>query len=418
MATVTIRTGKWCGDKDLPLRFPDNWQPTVYESQDPRSLSDPELESALDEPIGSRQIEQLATGKQTAAIIVDDLSRPTPAHEVIPHVLKRLKAGGIRDDSIRFVVGGGAHRPLTQDEIAKKVGKTVAATYEVHNHNVFSGNLQGMGNLEDGTPVYINDVVARSELKIGIGGITLHPGAGFGGGGKIVAPGIAGYTTIAYNHGLFKGRARGSIEREGTEKDIRENAEDIARHVGLDLMVNVVFNGKSEIAGLYAGKVVEAHRQGATFAKQVYDTVIPSKDVEETDIVVINAYPQDYDPVQMGKSLWPSKVFDKALKVIIDPASDGIFYHGMSHRMDYGRFLRTKAREPQQVSIPAIPKIASKDTFVLLSSSFPKALFYSRYTDGALFETWNDVVDQLGKLFDRANVAVIPYAPIQLPSVV
>jgi len=417
MASVTIRSGMWCGDNDFTLSFPDNWVLSVYESKDAKPLNESEIEMALSEPIGSEQIDQLAYGKHTAVIIVDDLSRPTPAYQVIPHILKRLKSGGIKDNSIRFVVGGGAHRPLTQEEIGKKIGHDVAAKYEVYNHDVFSGHLKGMGNLEDGTPVYINDVVAHSEVKIGIGGITLHGGGGFGGGGKIVVPGIAGYTTIAYNHGLYRGRGRGNVERQGEEKDMRDNAEDVARHIGLDFMVNIVFNGKRQIAGLYAGDVVEAHRQGAAFAKKIYDTVIPGEKIEQTDIVVINTYPQDYDPVQMGKSLWPSGVFKNALKVVIDPASDGIQYHGLSDRMDYGRFLRMKANEPQPANIPEKVEIKSKETFVLLSSHFPKGVFYSRYTNGALFENWEDIVDQLKKLYDKANVAVIPYSPIQLPNI-
>jgi len=414
MVSVNIRTGMWWGDNNFTLSFPDDWNVSVYKSEDAKALSESGIERALSEPIGTEQIEQLAYGKHTAVIIVDDLGRPTPANQVIPHILKKLKVGGIKDDLIRFVVGGGSHRPLTEEEIGKKIGQDVAAKYEAYNHDAYSGHLVGMGNLEDGTPVYINDVVARSELKIGIGGLTLHGGAGFGGGGKIVVPGIAGHTTIAYNHGLYKGRGRGNVHRQGEEKDMRDNAEDVARHIGLDFMVNIVLTGERQIAGLYAGDVVESHRQAATYAKKIYDTIIPNDEIETTDIVVINAYPQDSDPIQMGKSLWPSGVFKNALKIVIDPASDGILYHGMNARMDYKRFLRIKSNEPQPTNIPEKVEIKSKETFVLLSSNFPKGEFYSRYPNGALFENWEDIADQLKKLYDKANVAVIPYSPIQL----
>lgn len=289
MASVNIRTGMWCGDNNFTLSFPDDWNVSVYESEDARALDESGIERALAEPIGVEPIDRLAYGKQTAVIIVDDLSRATPAHQVIPHLLKKLKGGGIKDDSIRFVVGGGSHRPVTEEEMGKKIGSDIAAKYAVYNHDVYSGNLVGMGNLADGTPVYINDVVARSELKIGIGGIIPHGGGGFGGGGKLVVPGIAGYTTIAYNHGLYRGRGRGNVHRQGEEKDMRDNAEVVARHIGLDFMVNIVLTSDRQIAGLYAGEVVESHRQGATYAKKIYDTVIPSGAIETTDIVVINA---------------------------------------------------------------------------------------------------------------------------------
>ncbi|HIE30315.1 TPA: DUF2088 domain-containing protein, partial [Candidatus Poribacteria bacterium] len=362
MTLVDIRTGMWCGDNVLTLSFPDNWNVSIYKSMDAEALDETGIERALSEPIGVKQIEGLARGKQSAVIIVDDLSRPTPAHQVIPHILPKLKAAGIKDESIRFVIGGGSHRPITKEEMEKKVGSDVVANYEVHNHDVYSGNLVGMGNLEDGTPIYINDVVANSELKIGVAGMVPHGGGGIGGGGKLVVPGIAGYTTIAYNHGLYKGRGRGNVERQGDEKDMRDNAEEVARHIGLDFMVNIVFTSKREIGGLFAGDVVESHRHGGRFAQKVYNTVIPKDEIEKTDIVVINCYPQDYDPVQMGKSMWPSGVFKDALKVVINPASDGILYHGMGNRMDYKRFLRLKANEPEPMNIPEKAEIKSKDT--------------------------------------------------------
>jgi len=418
MAVVNILTGMWCGDNELTLNFPDNWNISVYQSKDTEALDESAIERALSEPIGSKQLEELARGKKNAVIIVDDLSRPTPAHDVIPNILRRIKDAGIKDESIRFVIGGGSHRPLTEEEMAKKVGPDVAAKYEVHNHDVYSGNLIGMGNLEDGTPVYINDVVAHSELKVGIAGMVPHGGGGIGGGGKLIVPGIASYTTIAYNHGLYKGRGRGNFEPQSDEKDMRDNAEEVARHIGLDFMVNIVHTSKRKIGGLFAGDVVESYREGGRFAQKVYKTIIPQDEIDKTDIVIINCYIQDYDPVQLGKSMWPSGVFKDALKVVINPASDGILYHGMGNRMDYKRYLRMQANEPEPTNIPEKVEIKSKDTFVLLSSNFPKGEFYKRYADGALFDNWGEIIDQLKKLYDQANVVVMPNPSIQLPEIV
>ena len=415
---VNIDTGAWCGDKELVLSFPDNWDVSVYESRDSKALNESEIEKAFAEPIGAERIELLARGKKSAVIIVDDLSRPTPADLVIPHIINELKEGGIREESIRFVIGGGAHRPLTKEEMAKKVGQAIASKHEIYNHNVFSKTLEKLGDLEDGTPVHINEIVAHSDLRIAIGGVIPHVSAGFGGGGKIVVPGIAGYDTIAHNHGKYKGRPRGSVERQGQEKDMRDNADDVARYVSLDFMVNIALTKKREIAGLFVGDVLESHRQGVAFAKEIYDTAITKEEIEATDIVVINAYPQDYDPVQVVKSMWPVNVFKNAQKVMINPASDGIKYHGMSDKVDYDTFLKMEAEKEEPTDIPKKGEIKSKEGFVLLSSNFPKDEFYKRYPDGALFENWEDLIGQLETLHDEAKVAVIPYSPIQLPHIV
>ena len=414
-----ITTGAWYGDKELTLSFPDNWNVSVYESKGARALDESEIEKAFAEPIGSNRIEQLARGKKNAVIIVDDLSRPTPAHLVIPHIINELEEGGIKEESIKFVIGGGAHRPLTKEEMAKKVGQAIASKYEIYNHNVFSKSLEYLGDLEDGTPVHINEIVAHSDLKIAIGGMIPHDSAGFGGGGKIIVPGVASYDTIVHNHqGEYKGRGRGNAGRQGKEKDMRDNAEDVARYIGLDFMVNMVLTKKREIAGLFIGDVIESHSQGREVAKEVYDTVITKDEVEATDIVVINAYPQDSDPVQVIKSIWPSGVFKNAQKVMINPASDGIKYHGLSNKVDYDTFLRMKADEPKPTNIPKKVEIKSKEDFVLLSSDFPKGEFYKQYPNGALFENWGNLIAQLEQLHSEAKVTVIPYSPIQLPHII
>lgn len=417
MALVNLRTGMWFGDNDLPLNFPDNWNVSVYPSKDAKAMDEQEIEQVFLNPIGTKRIKEIASGKQSAAIIVSDLSRPTPAYQIIPYILRELKEGGIEDEGIRFVIGGGSHRPLTREEMSKIIGETVTAKYEVYNHDVYSETLSFLGNLEAGTPVYIHEVVHQSDVKITIGGIIPHGGAGFGGGAKMIVPGIAGHATIAHNHGQFKGRGKGNVERQGEEKDMRDNAVDVARHIGLDIVADIVLTSNRQIAGLYVGDVVEAHRQGARFAKEIYETIIPKKEIEATDIIVINCYPQDYDPVQLGKSMWPSGFFSEAQKVVINPASDGILYHGMGNGVDYQTFLEKKAEEQEKTPIPEKAEIQSKDDFVLLSSNFPKDEFYKRYPTGALFYRWDDLMEQLKTLYDAANVAVIPYSPIQLPNV-
>ncbi len=413
---VNVNTGAWYGDKEIALTFPDNWDVSVRESKAVEALDEAEIAAAFAEPIGTERIKQIARGKRSAVIIVDDLSRPTPAYLVIPNIIEELREAGISEGSIRFVIGGGSHRPLTKEEIAKKVGQDIASEYEISNHNTFSKTLEDLGHLEDGTPVHINEIVVHSDVRIAVGGIIPHSSVGFGGGAKMILPGVAGYDTIAHNHqGKYKGRGRGNLERQGEEKDIRDNAEDVARHLGLDFMVNMVLTRKRGIAGLFIGDMIESYRQGAVFARKVYDTPIPGEEVEAADIVIINAYPQDSDPVQMGKSMWPSGVFKNAQKVMVNPASDGIGYHGLGDKMDYKTYLDRKADE--EVNVIEDSGIRSKDDFVLLTSNFPKSKFHKSYPNGAMFENWEELISQLESLHSKPKVVVIPYSPIQLPQI-
>ena len=312
------------------------------------------------------------------------------------------------------MIGGGSHRPLTETEIVKKLGQGVAAKYQVLDHNAYSGTLTGLGNLEDGTPVYIHPAVAQAEIKIALGGILPHPTAGMSGGAKLILPGVSGIATIAYSHQLLPGRPRGTPEMQGQTEDIRSHAERVARLVGLDVIVNTVINSRREVAGLFVGDLLEAHQAGCRFAETVYGTPIPARLVEDAGIVVINAYPLDYDPIQIGKSRWALAVFKNAYKVVISPATDGIFYHGLGHRMDYARHLMLK----QQASAAEIPQqaaIRDTDQMIVLSEHFCPGDFYKSHKDGALFTSWEPLLAELQRVCPTAKVVVLPCAPMQMP---
>jgi hypothetical protein len=237
-----------------------------------------------------------------------------------------------------------------------------------------------------------------------------------GGGAKIIVPGVVGIATIAYNHGLFRSRGRGNVQRQGDGDDMRDNAERVARFIGLDMIINTVLNDKREIAGLVAGDVLQAHKAGMSRAQHVYGTPIPKRDVADTDIVFINAYPLDYDPVQVGKSTWAAGVFEDAYKVMVNAASDGILYHGLSNRMDYARHLKLRA-EAEEPCIPSEPAI-SKEHMVMFSEGFKPEDYYRRNPDGALFSTWDALMARLTQVCPAGRAAVIPCSSIQLPEIV
>ena len=270
---------------------------------------------------------------------------PTPAATVIPSLLRELHQAGIPKSEIRFVVGGGSHRPLTDEEISKKVGADIAAAYEVTNHDFMSGDLRALGSLDSGLPIYTNRVVADADFKICLGGIYPHSSVGFGGGAKLIVPGVSGFATMFYFHSFHPGRGHAVIERQGDEPDHRDAAEAVARVLGLDVIVNVVINSRREVAGLFVGDFVKAHRAGAHFALETYGTQIPDAVRQRTDVVVLNCYPLDSDPIQTGKSFWARQYFDDAYTIALNPASDGICYHGLFDRIDYARFLKQRAEK-------------------------------------------------------------------------
>lgn len=171
-----------------------------------------------------------------------DLSRPFKAFQILPAVLDELHAGGISDKHIRFVIAKGCHQWMTLDAQQKKLGEDIPGRFLVFNHNVFE-NLVDLGKTSQGTPVLVNKEVMSCDLKVAVHGIIPHRGAGFGGGSKIVLPGISSIETVTYNHtkiseGLGKGRVKGNMRR----RDMDEAAE----MVGIDFAVNQIVNASRD----------------------------------------------------------------------------------------------------------------------------------------------------------------------------
>ena len=411
--TATVYSRAWYGDEELTLNFPTGWEVEVLGPKDAPVLSDTQIEQAFAEPIGTPRISELAKGKKSAAIVVDDLSRPTPAAKVIPFLLRELASAGVPKSEIRFVVGGGSHRPLTDEEIAKKIGADVAAEHEATSHDFMSGDLKALGNLTNGMPIYLNRVVADADFKICLGGIYPHGSVGFGGGAKLVVPGIAGFATMFYFHTFSPGRGHAVIERKGSEPDHRDFAEEVAGVLGLDVIVNTVLNSRREICGLFVGDFVQAHRKGAYFALDTYGTEIPEASRKETDLVVLNCYPLDSDPIQTGKALWATRYFEKARKMALNPASDGICYHGLFEEIDYARFSQQRAERTQSELPP--PQLGTQDQLHVWSEHFLVDDFYKKHPGALLFRD----LDQLIALFaerlpSQTKVAVLPSAGIQV----
>ncbi|MDE0322384.1 MAG: lactate racemase domain-containing protein [Candidatus Poribacteria bacterium] len=410
---ATVRSGAWYGDKELTLNFPTDWEVEMLDPKDAPTLSDTQIEQAFAEPIGTPRISELAKRKKSATIIVDDLSRPTPASRIIPYILRELTSAGVPKSEIRFVAGVGAHRPLTDEDIVKKVGADIAAAYKVTNHNFMSGDLRAFGNLENGMPVYLNPVVADADFKICLGGIYPHSSVGFSGGAKLIVPGIAGFTTMFYFHTFPPGRGPAVIEGQSDEPDRRDSAELAAGVLGLDVIANVVLNSHREICGLFVGDFIKAHRKGAHFAMDTYGTMIPETTRKETDLVIINCYPLDADAIQLDKALAALSYFENAYTIALYPASDSSCYHGLFDRIDYPRYLRQRAEQTPPEAPPQ--QIGRRGQLHVWSEHFFADDFYKEYPASLLFRDLEGLIQLfVEKLPEQAKVAVLPVGGIQV----
>jgi nickel-dependent lactate racemase len=199
MKTVDVFAGAWNGDRRLTLTFPATWDVQVIGKSPGPPLDAQAMTQRLQAPIGTPRLAALARGRRNAVIVIDDISRPTPTADVLPLVLDELEAGGMPLSQVRVVIAAGGHEAASTEENLMKVGAGTAnrVAWELHDPD---GDLVYAGQSPSGIPLHINRTVMEAELKIGIGGITPHDGAGFSGGSKILVPGVAGTQTARWLH--------------------------------------------------------------------------------------------------------------------------------------------------------------------------------------------------------------------------
>lgn len=282
------------GKQGIEVQIPDAFNGQVVHGRSARALADgtAALDAALDAPIGSAPLVELARGKRTAAISVCDITRPAPNAVTLPPLLKRLHQGGIPVEGITILIATGLHRTATADEVVKIVGPEIARTYRVESHDAKDvAAHRALGSTRRGTPVFIDERFMAADLHITLGFVEQHLMLGFSGGRKLIAPGQAAEQTIKGIHAPRFMREpmahEGSIEENPLHAELLEIAR-MARH---DFMLDVTLTRDRAISGVFAGSPVAAHRAAVHFLRTTGMEKLPAL----ADAVVTSAagYPLD-----------------------------------------------------------------------------------------------------------------------------
>lgn len=405
-SSFTMPWGAWFGDRQREFALPDGYDVDVRPIRGGRPLEPEEQERALGDAIESPSLLELARGRRDAAVAVEDLTRPARLAEILPPVLGTLRRAGIPDRRIRILVGVGGHAPLDRPALSKKLGARIVRSYDVANHHPYE-DLVDLGRSERGIPILVNRRFVEADLKIAVGSVVPHPYAGFGGGAKIVLPGLAGIDTLEANHRPAVTGVRGAFG-EVENNTAREEMESIALQAGLEFIVNVVTDDRRRTVGLFAGNPVAAHRAAVARAREVYATPAPAS---PSDAVILNAYPKDTEMLQVGnvfnilKGAPTMPVRPGGVIVVTAACSLGRGYHSLHG--PGGRLYRTPVERTylgdRQVIVHA-PGLSEADVRISFWEGYP----YAR--------TWRSVLGRLRKLCgESARVVVFPCAPLQLP---
>lgn len=399
-ATATIRWQAWFGDTDLELAFPAGWRVRTCPPAEGDDIGAAGIARAFADPVGTPPLREVAAGRRSAVVVVDDLSRPTPGDRLVPPVLAELEAAGIGADRVTVLVGTANHRTMMRQDLVKKLGQEVLRRCTVVGHFSWDGCVP-VGTTSRGTPVSLNRHFVDAEVRVLVGSIVPHPVTGFSGGAKLVVPAVASIdTATAFHTGVpVPGEGLGTVESTA-----RHDAEEGAALVGVDFIVNSVPTSRRGVAALAAGDLVGAHRRGVQHAVETFATVAPAP----ADVVVLSAYPKDNELLQYTTALTPLSTAPAPLVrpggtvVVATSSSEGAGFHSL-----FGPGMRMGGLAPRPVGDAEL---------VVFSPGVNRGDLEPQDKDGRpLLATWPETVAWLeAKHGPAADVSVFPCAVHQM----
>jgi len=378
-----------------------------------------EIKRALNEPIGSKRLDEIVKPEDKVAIVVDDATRPAPSHLMVPPLLEELNNAGVKDENITIIFACGTHKAVTHEEAVKLLGEAVLNRVKTVSHDCKASNLVYVGETrKHGTKVYLNHVFAEADVKILTGDIGFHYYAGYGGGRKSVLPGVSGEETIKHNHAMLLHPNAKTGVLDGNP--VHEDMVEAARLAKVDFILNVVINSEKEVVKAFAGDVEQAFYEGVKLVDEMYRIPVDRK----ADIVVVSpgGYPADVNLFQAYKGVDNALEIVKRGGVIIlvaeCPEGHGnqVFYDWMVKFKD----LKAVQREIKRNFVLGGHKAyylmkALRKAQIFLVSAMPDYYatnIFKLKTARAVNDALNEAFSIVGK---NAKVWVMPYGNFTLP---
>lgn len=310
---------------------------------------------ALENPIGSPRLKEIAKGKNKVVVIASDHTRPVPSKVIMPLMLEEIRAGNPNAD-ITILISTGCHRGTTMEELGNKFGPEIMANEKIYVHDCDDESmLVNIGTLPSGGQLIINKLAIEADLLVSEGFIEPHFFAGYSGGRKSVLPGVASRKTVMFNHNaqfIDSDMSRtGIVDGNPIHRDMLY----AARAARLDFIVNVVINSDKDVIFAVAGDCDLAHIEGRKFLNSMCKVnAVPS------DIVITTngGYPLDQNIYQAVKCMTAAEatVNPGGVMIIGAKSNDGHggeqFYRTFKEEKDVEKMMTEFLATPSEDTIP------------------------------------------------------------------
>ena len=411
-------------NQPLTFELPDSWKLLVM--SEPRDVPGAKsverlVREGLKNPIGMAPLVEIVSSLQnkSAVIISEDQTRPAPVGEVALPLINELNALGFADENIEVIIGRGTHRAITQDEMRAKLGDEVMGRVKISIHDADDkANLVNVGTTSRGTPCWANRKVVEAGLKVGIGTINPHYFAGYGGGPKIVLPGICGRDTVRHNHVLM--REPGTTQGITHGNPLWEDMLEAARLVGLDVKIDCLLNAQKAIYKVFVGEVEAAQAEAIKELKDVYGAPVPSL----ADVTITSAFPLETDLIQSGKSILLADDITKpgGTVILLSACPDGagpLMYETLSQKPNPAQVVdwiaEGKASTTGGPMASRLRRLLSTKSLLVVTDGLTKQQLADMEMEHA--SSIEDAIAQVARRYPAAEVIALPVGGSTFPFV-
>jgi len=414
------------GRMGLPVELPAERVVGPLTIEDVTPMEDPEkaVAAAIETPIGTPPLREIARGRESACILVCDITRPVPNRTILGPMLKVLHEVGISREGVLILVATGLHRPSTPAEKVEMLGEEIASAYRVEDHHgTRLEEHRQVGTTPRGIPAWIDSRYLGAELKIATGLVEPHLMAGYSGGRKLICPGIAAIETVKRWHSpelLEHPNADYGI-LEGNP--VHEENTRIARMAGCDFIVNVTIDSQRRVTSVVAGDMEQAFLAAVRFI----DGIVRAAVARPVDIVVTSSagYPLDTTFYQSVKGLSGCLPIVKQGGTIIMAASlsegigspelQSIFREIPSLEFFMERILDKDYFVMDQWQVEELAKVRRKARVKIVTDGLSSEVLGRCFVEHAP-SVEQALASSLAEYGPEATIAVIPKGPYVLPT--
>ena len=295
------------GRQGLLVELPEEAIPQIIRKpkypvpEDPHSL----VKQALSQPIHSKKLSQEAMGNKTACILVCDITRPVPNKLFLKPVIDELGAGGIPIDGITILIATGLHRPNLGEELEELIGDPwVTENIRILNHDARDENsIVHLGKTPTHqVPLGLNQHFVKADLKLVTGLVEPHFMAGYSGGRKVIAPGIAHHETIRTFHSARFMESPYAASCNLDKNPLHESQLEIVQMLGGEILaVNTILDEERNLIHVNFGEVLASHQEAVNFARASCEIPVGRK--FKTILTSSAGYPLDKTYYQTVKGM-------------------------------------------------------------------------------------------------------------------